>query len=75
MDTNLLLQIAREIISKVPTCFAITVDQDGHANARVVADLAIIRRLDSPLYDGPTITQGRGDRAIGQDDSRLSIYP
>jgi general stress protein 26 len=36
MDTNLLLQIARDIISKVPACFAITVDQDGHANARVV---------------------------------------
>jgi general stress protein 26 len=36
MDTNLLLQIAREIINNVPTCFAITVDQDGHANARVV---------------------------------------
>ena len=36
MDTNLLLQIAREIIDKVPMCFAITVDQDGRANARVV---------------------------------------
>ena len=36
MDTNLLLQIAREIINKVPTCFAITEDQDGRANARVV---------------------------------------
>ena len=36
MDTNLLLQIAREIIDKVSMCFAITVDQDGHANARVV---------------------------------------
>jgi general stress protein 26 len=36
MDTSLLLQIAREIINKVPMCFAITVDQDGDANARVV---------------------------------------
>jgi general stress protein 26 len=36
MATDLLLQIAREIVSKVPTCLAITVDQDGHANARVV---------------------------------------
>jgi general stress protein 26 len=36
MDTSLLLQIAREIINKVPMCLAITVDQDGHANARVV---------------------------------------
>jgi general stress protein 26 len=36
MDAGSLLQIAREIISKVPMCFAITVDQDGDANARIV---------------------------------------
>jgi general stress protein 26 len=36
MDANDLLKIAREIIAKVPMCFAITVDQNGEANARVV---------------------------------------
>ena len=36
MDTHGLLQIAREIIEKVPLCMAITVDQNGEANARVV---------------------------------------
>jgi general stress protein 26 len=36
MDANHLLTVAREIIAKVPMCFAITVDQNGEANARVV---------------------------------------
>jgi general stress protein 26 len=36
MDTDRLLQIARDIIAKVPSCMAITVDQHGDANARVV---------------------------------------
>ena len=36
MDTNDLLQVAREIIAKVPACMAITVDCNGEANARVV---------------------------------------
>jgi general stress protein 26 len=36
MDTSDLLQIARDVIAKVPMCFAITVDQNGEANARVV---------------------------------------
>ena len=36
MRTEALLQIAREIIAKVPACMAITVDQNGDANARVV---------------------------------------
>jgi general stress protein 26 len=36
MDANHLLTVAREIIAKVPRCFAITVDQNGEANARVV---------------------------------------
>jgi general stress protein 26 len=34
--TDALLQIAREIIAKVPACMAITVDRNGDANARVV---------------------------------------
>jgi len=36
VEVSNLLQIAREIIGKVPMCFAITVDQNGEANARVV---------------------------------------
>jgi len=36
VDTDDLLQIAREIIGKVTSCLAITVDQNGDANARVV---------------------------------------
>jgi general stress protein 26 len=36
VDTNDLLQVAREIIAKVPACMAITVDRNGEANARVV---------------------------------------
>lgn len=36
MDTDRLLQIAREIIARVPSCMAITVDANGDANARVV---------------------------------------
>ena len=36
MDTNDLLQIAKEIIAKVPSCMAITVARNGEANARVV---------------------------------------
>ena len=36
MDTSNLLQIARDVIAKVPMCFAITVDQNGEANARIV---------------------------------------
>ena len=36
MHTEALLQIAREIIAKVPACMAITIDQNGDANARVV---------------------------------------
>jgi general stress protein 26 len=36
MRTEALLQIAREIIAKVPACMATTVGQDGDANARVV---------------------------------------
>jgi general stress protein 26 len=36
MRTDDLLEIAREIIAKVPSCMAITVDGNGNANARVV---------------------------------------
>jgi pyridoxine/pyridoxamine 5'-phosphate oxidase len=36
MDTHGLLYVAREIIGKVPSCMAITVDRNGEANARVV---------------------------------------
>jgi general stress protein 26 len=36
MDTDSLLRVAREIIAKVPSCMAITVDRNGDANARVV---------------------------------------
>ena len=36
MDASDLLQIARDVIAKVPMCFAITVDQNGEANARIV---------------------------------------
>jgi general stress protein 26 len=36
VDTNDLLQIAREIIGKITSCMAITVDGNGEANARVV---------------------------------------
>ena len=36
MRTEALLQIAREIIAKVPACMAITIDRQGDANARVV---------------------------------------
>src|SRR5579872_942803 len=36
MDTNDLLRIARETIDQGPMCLAITVDQTGEANARVV---------------------------------------
>ena len=36
MHTEALLQIAREIIAKVPACMAITIDENGDANARVV---------------------------------------
>jgi general stress protein 26 len=37
MDANHLLRVAREIIAKVPCCMAITVDENGDANARVVS--------------------------------------
>ena len=36
MDTNDLLQVAKEIIAKVSSCMAITVARNGEANARVV---------------------------------------
>ena len=36
MDTESLLRVARDIIAKVPLCMAITVDENGEANARVV---------------------------------------
>ena len=36
MDASDLLQIARDVIAKVPMCFAITVDQNGEANARII---------------------------------------
>jgi len=36
VDTDDLLQIARQIIAKVPACMAITVDRNGDANARMV---------------------------------------
>ena len=36
MRTDSLLQIAREIVARVPWCMAITVDAHGDANARVV---------------------------------------
>ena len=36
MDTDSLLRVAREIVVKVPSCMAITVNRDGDANARVV---------------------------------------
>jgi hypothetical protein len=48
IDPNIsnLLQIAREIIEKIPMCFAITVDQNGEANAPVVHPAARFRRRD-----------------------------
>jgi general stress protein 26 len=36
MAVDILLQIARQTVSKMPDCIAITVDQNGEANARVV---------------------------------------
>jgi general stress protein 26 len=36
METDALLEIARETIDRVPMCMAITVSADGDANARVV---------------------------------------
>ena len=36
MHVDALLKIAREFVAKVPACMAITVDENGHANARVV---------------------------------------
>ena len=36
METDALLEIARETIDRVPMCMAITVGADGDANARVV---------------------------------------
>jgi general stress protein 26 len=36
VETTDLLRIAREIIAKVPSCMAITLDRDGKANTRVV---------------------------------------
>jgi general stress protein 26 len=47
VDTNNLLQVARDIIAKVPLCMAITVDRNGEANARVVDA--------KPLSDGWTV--------------------
>jgi general stress protein 26 len=47
MDTDRLLQVAREIIAKVSACMAITVDLNGDANARVVNP--------KPLSDGWTV--------------------
>jgi general stress protein 26 len=47
VDTHRLLQVASEIIEKVPSCMAITVDQNGDANARVVNP--------KPLSDGWTV--------------------
>lgn len=41
MDTNKLLQVASEIIAKVPACMAITVDSNGNADARVVNTKAL----------------------------------
>jgi general stress protein 26 len=56
VDTNPLLQTAREIIAKVPACMAITVDRNGDANARVVNP--------KPLSDDWTVrfTTHRGSR-------------
>lgn len=56
MDTDRLLQVAREIIAKVPACMAITVDRNGDANARVVNP--------KPLSDEWTVrfTTHRGSR-------------
>jgi len=41
MDANTLLHIAREVIARVPMCFAITVDPNGEANARIVQPSAL----------------------------------
>jgi general stress protein 26 len=41
VDADRLLRIAREIIGKVPSCMAITVDRAGNANARVVNPKAL----------------------------------
>jgi general stress protein 26 len=47
MRTDALLQIAREIVARVPACMAITVDHNGDASARVVNPF--------PLSDGWTV--------------------
>ena len=47
MDAHGLLQIARDTVAKSPMCLAITVDQNGEANARVVQT--------SPLRDDWTL--------------------
>ncbi len=36
MDIDLLLRLARETIDAVPSCLAITIDEHGDANARVI---------------------------------------
>jgi len=36
METNQLLDVARQIIAQVPACMAITIDRNGEAHARVV---------------------------------------
>jgi general stress protein 26 len=69
MDTNGLLQLAREIIAKVPACMAITVDRNGDANARVVNP--------KPLSDAWTVRfathrQSRKSREITQS-GRLTL--
>ena len=41
MRTDALLQIAREIVARVPACMAITVDHNGDASARVAGKKAL----------------------------------
>jgi general stress protein 26 len=69
MRTDELLRIARDIIAKVPSCMAITVDGNGDANARVVDP--------RPLSDGwtvrfPTHRQSRKSAEIEQS-GRLTL--
>jgi general stress protein 26 len=60
VDTDVLLQVARAIIARVPACMAITVDADGRANARVVNV--------KPLTDAWTVrfATHRGSRKAGE---------
>lgn len=71
MDVNELLRIARDTIESVTYCFAITVSQDGEANARLV----LPRKLEADWsVDFATIKTTRKFREIESSDRLTLAY-